>query len=627
MVSDMQLFLDQRSSIVNALDQLTTHIPLIEGTQSTHTDWLRITKILIDEKVRLNSLLQSGNLQDTGNISCLGDRIGVINPLIDGMIEDLENFNAAFTADSLLIISTQIELLSVKGLEDPHSARMERRAEELEPAFELVGTVIDALRKSSEATSSMRSVLNELYALESALLHVKRLGTSINQINLNALRQAASQCQLTITKFYKKIQKYQVHLQEGGTASRIDDTWMKIKWTICKKDDVDNFRAEIRAHTSSIQILLLTVHMEITTSQTQTHDVQHKGLATRIQEFSCKVMDQLSKITKDLSETIQQGKALLESSAQIVQTNLRVFQIAHDTHLAILKVPGQIQRQQPIYFVDPLNRESPFHLEFVRSAEALLAVVKSNLKSSGCGPAMIDRGEFAIEESGTQVPIDLTGPWENCFYPGQRVVMSMIFKQQQRHPSTTCPRCHKEHQESARKEITCITCGTVFRRIEEVIEQNAIAPGITDSTHVREPLENASKNLHKFRRIHIITISDIKESRERSWEENSNMTLNINGMTIGFAEESLAGKFISIRTGDHGTMQFNITDVSTRRRRRYSQGSSYSESMLTGDSSRRVLEDGRRVASERDDQPSVILAHQSSHRAGRSRAYSRRYQI
>lgn len=305
----------------------------------------------------------------------------------------------------------------------------------------------------------MRSVINELYALESALLHVKRLDTKrldtgINQISLNALRQAASQCQLTVTKFYKKIQKYQVHLQQGGTASRIDDTWMKIKWTICKKEDVDTFRAEIRAHTSSIQILLLTMQMEVTTSQTQTHIVQHKGLAARIQEVSRKVMDQLSKITRDLAETIQQGKALLESSAQIIQTNLRIFQVAHDTHLAILKIPGQIQRQQPICLVDPLNRESPFHLEFVRSAEALLAVVKSNLKSSGCGPAMIDRGEFAIEESGTQNPIDLTGPWEDCFYPGQRVFMSMIFKLQQRHTSTACPRCYTEHQESARKEIT-----------------------------------------------------------------------------------------------------------------------------------------------------------------------------
>ncbi|KAJ5746367.1 hypothetical protein N7520_011549 [Penicillium odoratum] len=493
-------------------------------------------------------------------------------------------------------------------------------------ALQLMGTVIDALRESSEANSSIRSVINELYALESALLHVKRLDTGINQISLTALREAASQCQLTITEFYRKIQKYQVHLQQGGTNSSINDTWMKIKWTICKKDDVDKFRAEIRAHTSTIQILLFTVQMEMMTAQTQTHIVQREGLASRIQDFSCKVMGQLSTITRDLAESIQQGKALIDSSAQVVQINLRIFQIVHDIHLAILKIPGQIQRQQPIYLTDPLNRESPFHLEFVRSPEALLAVLKSNLRSSGCGPAMIDRGEFAIEELGTQNPIDLRGPWEDCFYPGQRVVMSMIFKQQQRQPSTTCPRCHTGHQELAEKDITCITCGTVFRRIKEVIE-NAIAPNIADYTHVREPLENTSKDLQKFRRIQVITISNTQKSRERSWKENENMTVTMKGMTIGYTEESLAGKSITIRTGDRGAVHFNITDGSTLRRKAYSQGSSYSDHTHTDNSGRQLLEDGRRAVSERDDRRFEMSVHQSRPRSSRSGGYSRRYWV
>ncbi|KAJ5914236.1 hypothetical protein N7504_003119 [Penicillium tannophilum] len=135
MALNMQLFLDQRSSVMNALDQLITHIPLIEGTQSTHTDWLRITKSLTDEKVRLNSLLPSGNPPDTGNISCLGDRIDVINSHIDRMIEDLENFNASITAASLMIMSTQIGVLTFEGLEDPHAAEMKRRAQELGRKF------------------------------------------------------------------------------------------------------------------------------------------------------------------------------------------------------------------------------------------------------------------------------------------------------------------------------------------------------------------------------------------------------------------------------------------------------------------------------------------------------------
>lgn len=318
----------------------------------------------------------------------------------------------------------------------------------------LVGTVIDALRECSDASSSFRSLINELHGLESALIRVKRIDSDVSHVEQVALRQAASQCQRTIDTFYQKVRKYQPHLQQGGTDSKIKDAWAKVKWTVCKKDDLETFRAEIRGHTSSIEILLLTMQMEATTTHTRKQDSQHKSLSARIQDFSCQAMGTLGSITDSVAQTVQQGKALLESSAQVVHTNLRVFQIVHDIQLFILKIPGQVQRQQPVYLIDPFNKECPFHLEFVRSPDALLAVLKVNLRDSGCGPAMIDRGQFAIEELGTQSSIDLTGPWDSCFYPGQRVAMSMVFKQQRRTVNSACPRCSKDHQESTGKEIT-----------------------------------------------------------------------------------------------------------------------------------------------------------------------------
>jgi hypothetical protein len=193
--------------------------------------------------------------------------------------------------------------------------------------------------------------------------------------------------------------------------------------------------------------------MDATTVHTRKQDSHHKSLASKMQDLSCRAMGILSTITDRVAQSVQQGKVLLESSAQIVQTNLRVFHIVHDIQLFILRIPGQVQRQQPVYLIDALNKESPFHLEFVRSAEALLAVLKVNLKESGCGPGMIDRGEFVIEELGTQNTIDVTGPWDSCFYPGQRVAMSMIFKQR-RKVKSSCPRCGTEHEESTGKETT-----------------------------------------------------------------------------------------------------------------------------------------------------------------------------
>jgi hypothetical protein len=37
----------------------------------------------------------------------------------------------------------------------------------------------------------------------------------------------------------------------------------------------------------------------------------------------------------------------------------------------ITNIPGQVERQQPVYMIDALGKASPFHPEFVRSAEVM----------------------------------------------------------------------------------------------------------------------------------------------------------------------------------------------------------------------------------------------------------------
>jgi hypothetical protein len=98
--------------------------------------------------------------------------------------------------------------------------------------------------------------------LETALLQVKRLDLDESQhAEVVALRQAAAQCQRTIDDFWKNIQKYQPCLRAGGPTSRLKDGWMKVKWALCKKDDVARFKADLIGHTQSIDLLLTTLQM------------------------------------------------------------------------------------------------------------------------------------------------------------------------------------------------------------------------------------------------------------------------------------------------------------------------------------------------------------------------------
>jgi hypothetical protein len=126
-------------------------------------------------------------------------------------------------------------------------------------ALELVGTVIDALRDSGLASAEYRELLRVLYSLETGLMQVKRLEIEESQrAQLIALQQAAAQCQRTIDDFWNKIKKYQPHLGSGFGCSnfRMKTTWTKIKWSVCKRDDVAKLKADLIGHTESIQMLL-----------------------------------------------------------------------------------------------------------------------------------------------------------------------------------------------------------------------------------------------------------------------------------------------------------------------------------------------------------------------------------
>jgi hypothetical protein len=142
------------------------------------------------------------------------------------------------------------------------------------------------------------------------------------------------------------------------------------------------------------------------------------------------------------------------------RTNVQIFQIVLDIQNIITRLPGQVDRQQPVYFVDALGRHMAFHLEFILSADvcsvisaqlaansilqALTSVLRSNFKNVGTAAKKIERGEFVIQDAATKMDIDLTSAWETCFTPGQNAVMSMVFKSVKA-SSMCCPKCHDDN--------------------------------------------------------------------------------------------------------------------------------------------------------------------------------------
>lgn len=76
-------------------------------------------------------------------------------------------------------------------------------------------------------------------------------------------------------------------------------------------------------------------------------------------------------------------------------------------------VPPQIMLQRPVVLHDALGRIAPFHLEFISSAEALLAVLRVRFEQVGAD--RVRRLMFDLRETSMQKHIDIFGPWEQAF--------------------------------------------------------------------------------------------------------------------------------------------------------------------------------------------------------------------
>ncbi|KAL8816967.1 MAG: hypothetical protein Q9223_004116 [Gallowayella weberi] len=312
-------------------------------------------------------------------------------------------------------------------------------------AVKLVGTVIDALSASSKSSAELQELLRQLRSLETALREIENLRVDDTlHAEVLALKQSAAQCQNPITAFLRKMEPYQSHLLVNmGTSSSLQSKWRKIKWALCEKKDVVQLKTDLLAHTEAIQLLLSTIQMKhLDIGQRSQQSIQ-SSIASVMQASFSSCMRKLSVMGTTMSTISTHAQECLENSRRIISMNLRVFQVVLEVQNLLKRIPGQVERQEPVYLNDALGRYAPFHLEFIRSKEALISVLSINFKWVGSASRKIKNGDFAIHDSRTLRDIDLNRPWEECFIPGQRVDMSMIFE---RHDpgSTLCPRCDGE---------------------------------------------------------------------------------------------------------------------------------------------------------------------------------------
>lgn len=130
----------------------------------------------------------------------------------------------------------------------------------------VIKDLVRALDESRGSSAEYQEVIRELWGLDRVLLEVELLWrTCESTAELNTLREAAhrmaDQCRRSIEAFLKKVKKYGPSLRDGGSGSVVRDATMKIRWQVAHADELTKFRAEINAHCSAINMLLLTASL------------------------------------------------------------------------------------------------------------------------------------------------------------------------------------------------------------------------------------------------------------------------------------------------------------------------------------------------------------------------------
>lgn len=313
-------------------------------------------------------------------------------------------------------------------------------------AIKLVSDVIDALSESSRSSAELQELLRQFHSLETALKEIESLEVDEKlHAELLALKQSAAQCQTTITAFLGRIEEYQPHLVcKNGNDHVLRSKWKKVKWALCRKKDVVQCKTDLIAHMESISLLLATIQLKNMGLDHQSQRTLQSSISSLIQDGFSSCMRKLTIMSNGLTNISAQAQECVQIGRTIISTNIRVFQLILDVQNRLKAIPGQIERQQPIYLNDALGQYSPFHLEFIRSREALISTLSINLGRRGCPSKKVLNHEFTMHDSRTKRDIDLDCPWDECFLPGQNVEMSMIFDRVEV-PTASCPGCRQKN--------------------------------------------------------------------------------------------------------------------------------------------------------------------------------------
>ena len=328
-------------------------------------------------------------------------------------------------------------------------------------ALGVIKDSVAALDKKHGARAEFATLAVEIQSLQDGLERVGGVSEtgSLTQKDSAALKRAMDACQVTIETFLKSIAKYQPHLEK--TSSGFASKCRQIQWALCRKEDVSTFRAQMSRHAVSITLLLSTIQAQ-KSSKSDGREAGREVATGADKAQNEQLLGMLSTMSMEHRQCF----------IMIMRQNTELMQAVQDMRKCLTAektVAPQVLLQAPVILLDPFSRMLPFHLEFVDSADALLAVLKSRFSTAGTAEAGIkklERGEFAIEHTRHQRPVDLTARWSRVWRPGEQYDMRIVFHRFVCPPGA-CPIC-RDVNEGELLDTFCQKCGLDYRHLSAI---------------------------------------------------------------------------------------------------------------------------------------------------------------
>jgi hypothetical protein len=129
----------------------------------------------------------------------------------------------------------------------------------------LVKDVLVALNDGRGSAAEYQEIIRELYILDRALLQVSQLSRQHEATPevaslCHVAGKAVRDCQNSIETFLRRLEKYRATLSAGSTSTMLRKAAKKLQFAADKKDLLQ-FRAEIVAHSGSLNMLLVVANV------------------------------------------------------------------------------------------------------------------------------------------------------------------------------------------------------------------------------------------------------------------------------------------------------------------------------------------------------------------------------